>query len=34
MAGSRAVSAYQWDMPRSLAGVVGPETAQEIRWMH
>jgi hypothetical protein len=34
MAGRRAVSAYQWDMPRSLAAVVvGPETALEIRWM-
>jgi hypothetical protein len=35
MAGGRALSAYQWEMPRSLAGVlVGPETAQEIRWTH
>jgi hypothetical protein len=33
MAGQRALSAYQWDMPHSLAGVVvGPETALEIRW--
>jgi len=35
MAGQRALSAYQWDMPHSLAGVVvGPETALEIRWTH
>jgi hypothetical protein len=35
MAGRRALSAYQWDMPRTLAGVVvGPETALEIRWTH
>jgi hypothetical protein len=35
MAGRRALSAYQWDMPRSLArAVVGPETALEIRWTH
>jgi hypothetical protein len=35
MAGRRALSAYQWEMPRSLAGVViGPETAREIRWRH
>ena len=35
MAGRRAVSAYQWDMPRTLAAVVvGPETALEIRWTH
>ena len=35
MAGRRALSAYQWEMPRSLAGVViGPETALEIRWRH
>jgi hypothetical protein len=35
MAGRRALSAYQWDMPRSLAGVVvGPETALEVRWTH
>ena len=33
MAGRRALSAYQWDMPRTLAGeVIGPETAREIRW--
>jgi hypothetical protein len=35
MAGRRALSAYQWDMPRTLAKVVvGPETALEIRWTH
>jgi hypothetical protein len=35
MAGGRALSAYQWDMPRTLAGeVIGPETAREIRWTH
>ena len=35
MAGRRALSAYQWDMPRTLAGeVIGPETAREIRWTH
>jgi len=35
MAGRRALSSYQWDMPRSLAGVlIGPETALEIRWTH
>jgi hypothetical protein len=35
MAGRRPVSAYQWEMPRSLSSVVvGPETAQEIRWTH
>src|SRR5215469_14984770 len=35
MAGRRAVSAYEWDMPRTLASVViGPETALEIRWTH
>ena len=35
MAGSRALSAYQWEMPRTLAGaVIGPETALEIRWTH
>jgi hypothetical protein len=35
MAGRRALSAYQWDMPRELTGVViGPETALEIRWTH
>jgi hypothetical protein len=33
MAGRRALSAAEWDMPRTLAGVVlGPETALEIRW--
>ena len=35
MAGRRALSAYQWEMPRALTGVViGPETAAEIRWTH
>ena len=35
MAGRRALSAEEWDMPRTLAGVVvGPETAREIRWTH
>jgi hypothetical protein len=35
MAGRRALSAYQWDMPRTLASVVvGPQTAREIRWTH
>ena len=35
MAGRRALSAYQWEMPRTLAGVlIGPETAREIRWTH
>jgi hypothetical protein len=35
MAGRRALSAGEWDMPRTLAGVVlGPETALEIRWTH
>jgi len=35
MAGQRALSAYQWEMPRTLAGVlIGPETAREIRWTH
>ncbi|MBV8144436.1 MAG: hypothetical protein JO184_05455 [Gammaproteobacteria bacterium] len=35
MAGRRPLSAYQWEMPHSLAGVVvGPETAREIRWTH
>jgi hypothetical protein len=35
MAGQRALSAYQSDMPHTLAGVViGPETALEIRWRH
>jgi hypothetical protein len=34
MAGRRPLSAYQWDMPHSLAAVVvGPETAREIRWL-
>ncbi|HVN44905.1 MAG TPA: hypothetical protein VMT66_06590 [Steroidobacteraceae bacterium] len=35
MAGRRPLSAYQWQMPHSLAAVVlGPETAREIRWTH
>jgi hypothetical protein len=35
MAGRRALSAYQWDMPRALTGVlIGPETAREIKWTH
>jgi len=35
MAGRRALSSYQWDMPRSLTRVlIGPETAREIRWTH
>lgn len=35
MAGRRALSAQQFDMPPSLAGVVvGPDTAREIRWTH
>jgi hypothetical protein len=35
MAGRRALSSYQWDMPRTLARVlIGPETAREIRWTH
>jgi hypothetical protein len=35
MAGRRALSAYQSEMPRTLGGVlIGPETAREIRWMH
>ena len=35
MAGRRVLSAYQWEMPRRLAGVlIGPETAREIRWTH
>jgi hypothetical protein len=35
MAGRRALSARQFDMPPSLASVVvGPETALEIRWTH
>lgn len=33
MAGRRALSAREWDIPRSLREVVvGPETALEIRW--
>jgi hypothetical protein len=33
MAGRRAVSEHEWEMPRTLGGViVGPETAREIRW--
>jgi hypothetical protein len=35
MAGRRALSARDWEMPRSLRDlVVGPETALEIRWTH
>jgi hypothetical protein len=35
MAGRRALSGYQWDTPRTLAGeLIGPETAREIRWTH
>lgn len=35
MAGRRALSASEWEMPRSLTRVVvGPETALEIRWTH
>ena len=35
MAGQRALSAHEWEMPRTLRGVVvGPETALEIRWTH
>jgi hypothetical protein len=35
MAGRRALSAREWQMPRSLRDVVvGPETALEIRWTH
>ena len=35
MAGRRALSSYQSDMPHTLAGVlIGPETAREIRWTH
>jgi hypothetical protein len=35
MAGRRALSAGEWEMPRSLTDVmVGPETALEIRWTH
>ena len=35
MAGRRALSVSEWEMPRTLAHVVvGPETALEIRWTH
>jgi hypothetical protein len=35
MAGRRALSASEWEMPGTLARVVvGPETALEIRWTH
>jgi hypothetical protein len=35
MAGRRALSATEWEMPGSLRSVVvGPETALEIRWTH
>jgi len=35
MAGRRALSSYQWDMPHTLTRVqIGPETALEIRWTH
>jgi hypothetical protein len=35
MAGRRALSEREWEMPRSLREVVvGPETALEIRWTH
>jgi hypothetical protein len=35
MAGRRALTAYQSDMPATLATVlIGPETALEIRWTH
>jgi len=35
MAGRLALSAQEWEIPRSLGGVVmGPETALEIRWTH
>ena len=35
MAGRRALSATEWQMPHSLDDVVvGPETALEIRWTH
>jgi hypothetical protein len=35
MAGRRALSPREWEMPRSLRDVVvGPETALEIRWTH
>jgi len=34
MAGRRAVSAREFEMPQNLGDVVvGPATAQEIRWM-
>ena len=35
MAGRRALSAHEWEMPRTLRRVVvGPGTALEIRWTH
>jgi len=35
MAGRRALSDSEWEMPSTLAHVVvGPETALEIRWTH
>jgi hypothetical protein len=35
MAGRRPLSAREWEMPRTLREVVvGPETAEEIRWTH
>jgi len=35
MAGRRVLAPHEWEMPRSLRQVVvGPETAQEIRWTH
>jgi hypothetical protein len=35
MAGRRALSAQEAQMPASLGGVVvGPDTAREIRWTH
>jgi hypothetical protein len=35
MAGKVALSAQEWEIPRSLnSAVVGPETALEIRWLH
>lgn len=35
MAGRLALSAQEWELPRSLRSVVvGPETALEIRWTH
>jgi len=35
MAGRLALSAQEWEIPRSLSSVlVGPETALEIRWTH